>query len=196
VLGPLAAGELIGAAGPLAKAGVRMAGDQLFLGEGTFSIAYKAGNQVIKVVKSTVPVGAGTPTTLTAAERATLAQRTVELTNKVSDGIGGGIVPKMDLIGYGMMRQPLAQGRTLAELKAQYGEKSWAVLNAEESMDALTARASKVLGYDRATPLTPEGWEVHVDLVNTGNFRFDDNGNIVSWFDPVLIQKPAPPPQW
>jgi hypothetical protein len=156
------------------------------LGEGAFSIAYLEGDTVVKEIKTIVKGVGDVPVELDAAGRARLASTTVEVTNELADKLGGGVIPAMTDAGNGVIRQPLAQGMTLEELR-NVDVTAW--LRAGDEMRDMTFRAAKAFeldGPEAGFLETPDGWHILVDT-NPANFRFDAQGNVVSWFDPIAV---------
>jgi hypothetical protein len=194
-LAPAAAGRLIGV---LTKSGVGalaerpstppVPGARVRVGEGSFAIAYREGDMIVKEVKAKVIDSKSNPVEIDAADRARLAKMTVDFANQVGDGVAGR-VPKLIDEGNGVMRQPVAQGMTIQELGAANPS---ALVRASNAMADIRFRAARILGLkdpDMGYLETPDGWEIVIDH-NESNFRFDRDGNIVSWFDPIAVYPP------
>jgi hypothetical protein len=169
------------AAAPVAETASRIK-----IGEGTFSTVYREGDMVVKEIKPRVLGVGDVPVSLDAAGRAELATTTVNVTNEVADAIGHNIVPKMVDAGDGVIRQPFVDGMHITELK--FGRDPQALLRANDQMTELTTKAARSLGMDSPyESLSSEaGWRLKIDT-NAENFRFDQAGNVVRWFDPVSI---------
>jgi|GEM_PF-6341587 len=183
------AGEAAKAADAAALAA--RAAEKTRLGEGAFSVAYKQGDNVLKEIKDTVPGVGDVPTKLSQADRARLADTTAELTNEVGSHMPHGMVPKMEHLGDGTLKQPYVEGQTIKDL--QRGGDWDAVDRAQRAMDEATGTAAKGIGLDGPYGYleTPDGWRAKIDT-NAANFRFDAKGNITSWFDPVAVYPKAP----
>jgi hypothetical protein len=188
--------SVAGKAGEATKAAevariVARAPEKTRLGEGAFSIAYKQGDHVIKEIKDVVPGVGDVAIRLSAADKARLAETVSELTNEVGAHMGGTMVPRLDVAGPGMLRQPVVEGKTMAELAKGDFE---AADRATRNMSDATGKAAKGVGLDSPYGYleTPDGWHAIIDT-NPANFRFDSHGNITSWFDPVAVFPKATP---
>ncbi len=155
------------------------------IGEGATSIVYREGNNVRKVVKDEVAVDGGLGyAKITESERDFLAKNNVEVGNQLHDAMPG-IVPRSTSDKAGEIVQPFVGGLDKSQLKGD------ALKNANQQQKDAIAKAEETLG------LTPgghgeypdNGFLVKVDP-NSANFRFDKDGNVTSWFDPVAIVPP------
>lgn len=158
-------------------------GGRVLLGEGAFSVAYREGEMVTKTIKDVVKDGAGVERALTLAEREKLAEYTAELTNEAADAVGG-VVPKLGVEPGGVLKQQYVEGLSLDDLKKVSME---AFDRGVEQKNGLVRKVEKQFGLERDGYLeTPEGWHAMVDD-NIANFKFDREGNVTSWFDPVAV---------
>lgn len=155
--------------------------------------AWRDGNDVIKqmreVTKGHSAIGSGDeiPVRLTPAQQAQLANDTVEFTNQVH-GAMPDIVPKFTSSGAGQIRVPYVEGKTMDDLAREggvgVGSAHEAAYRAQQ--DAI-ARANGALGLRNGeTGELASGSTVSIDD-NPANFRFNADGSIKSWFDPVLV---------
>lgn len=149
-----------------------------FLGEGAFSRAFKDGDHVRKEVKPTVNVD-GKQVTLNAAQREELANITADFTNMAAKELPPGIVPPVEVVGPGVLRQPMVKGNTLEQLGPMER------IRAGDQMQEYMATIENRIGHQQS----PDGWRVFPDR-NTANFRFDKDGNVTSWFDPMGVHPP------
>ncbi|AKU94763.1 hypothetical protein AKJ09_01427 [Labilithrix luteola] len=159
-------------------------GGRVLLGEGAFSVAYREGDMVSKTIKDVVKDGNGVERALTLAEREKLAEYTAELTNNAADAVGGGLVPKLGVEPGGVLKQKYVEGMSLDDLKKVNMD---AFDRAVDQKTGLVRKVEREFGLERDGYLeTPEGWHAIVDD-NIANFKFDREGNVTSWFDPVAV---------
>ncbi len=146
------------------------------LGEGAFSRVFADGDHVIKELKDQIQ-NDGRTVVLDAAGRRRLADITAEWTNRAADELGT-VVPRLENLGDGVLRQPRVSGHTIDELP-------WHVrIDAAERMQDMMNGLEHRIGTT-----TPDGFHVMVDR-NPANFRFDEHGNVTSWFDPIAVWPP------
>lgn len=159
------------------------------LGEGAFSVAYREGDHVVKEIKDTVPGVGDVPVNLTQADKIRLANETAELTNDIAEALGD-VVPRMEVVGDGVLRQPYVGGMTLDELMSTNPE---AALRAADAKDEALATAARRFGFDNPyeSGVMEGGWVAKVDD-NPANFRFNEQGELTAWFDPVAIFPSSP----
>lgn len=176
----------------LAAGIVKKADDKIPLGEGSFSRAYKQGDNVIKEIKDTVRSNAydNSLVKLTDAGRKQLAETQAEFHNELADAMPN-IVPRVEVIGDGVLQQKYVDGLKLSDLQNSNAD---AAIRAGDQIREAVGKANKEFGLDiDGTGRLENGWEVQVDS-NPANFRFDKDGNITSWFDPVAVYpKPGSP---
>ncbi len=170
--------EIAGAVGAAAKRGEK-------IGEGATSVVYREGDNVRKVVKDEVAVDGGLGyAKITEAERDFLAKNSVEAGNQLHDAMPG-IVPRSTSDKAGEIVQPFVGGMDKSQLKGD------ALKNANKQQKDAIAKAEETLGLKPGGhgEYPDNGFLVKVDP-NSANFRFDKNGDITSWFDPVSIVPP------
>lgn len=157
------------------------------LGEGTFSVGYRDGDVVRKVIKDEVDLGDGRKLALSEADRVWLARESDELTKEVADALGHDIVPPLKDLGGGVLEQRYVGGKTIDELPPSVAERAF------EEKERAIREAQKALGLSPEYPsgTFENGWTAKVDE-NTANFRFSDDGKLTGWFDPVAIFPPSP----
>ncbi len=159
------------------------------LDEGSFSRVWRDGDEAVKEIKELV----GHPDELYRlgdADRATLASHTAEFSNDVGDalrGRHGDVVPPMSVDGREIRMAFVDDGLTFEQLRSiDAGAADRALLG----KDRLVAEANESLGLDYGVSgQLPDGHRVLVDP-QMANFRFDENGNVVAWFDPVAVFPP------
>jgi len=153
-------------------------------GEGATSRVYREGDSVRKVVKDEVAADGGDLAKITDAERDFIAKNTTDLANQLHDAMPD-IIPKMTSPRPGEIVQPFVQGKELSQLSGA------ADRAARKNMRDAIAKAHDELGLQPGAhgEYPDNGFLVKVDP-NSANFRFDEKGDIVSWFDPVSIVPP------
>jgi hypothetical protein len=169
---------------------------RVFIGEGSFALVYREGDDAIKMIKRVVAGVEDLPNggfrtvkiPLTNAERSLMSSLVVENTNIVADALS--TVPRMHLVRPGVMSQPFVEGLTFEQVRLVSVQ---SLDRAMAQMEAAQVRAARALGLDPQVRLGdfPNGWKIRVDHQRS-NFRFDRDGNVTFWFDPVAIV-PAKP---
>jgi len=141
------------------------------LGRGDNAVAFRVGESG-PVEKE---FAFGTP--LHNREAADIMSRAV---NGLSDFLGGGIVPRMNVDRPGVVRQAFAEGLRFRDLAPE------AATRAQGEMDALVGRAQ---GYSLPTERGRMGnlWRCNIDR-NRENFRFHPSGEVRSWYDPIGLR--------
>ncbi len=167
------------------------AGKTVQMGEGATSRVYRNGDTVTKVVKDQVAADGGNLAKITDAERDFIAKNTAEISNSIHDELP--VVPKMSSTRPGEIDQPFVSGKELSQLKGDAAKNARA--NMKDAVDK--AHDAVGLGRNQNGEFPDNGFIVKIDT-NSANFRFDEHGNITSWFDPVSIVPPRsrglPPP--
>jgi Flp pilus assembly pilin Flp len=151
------------------------------LGEGSFVVAHREGNEVVKDFKSTI----ASQWHLNDLDRAYLAQSTADLSNELRASRAlRDLIPETRVSAPGQVRQEFRGGLTLEQLRARFPQ---AASMAEADMMRVS-RAARLQRL-RAPSEIGDGWRVIVDD-NHANFRFDGTGRVTSWFDPIAIIPP------
>ncbi len=176
-------GGVKGAATYLARRGVK-AGTTVFK-PGAFSTAYLQGDTVVKNVKEVVGNKGSNQWRLSDADRAETANITADIQNQLRSS-GMDKVPEVKVSGPGEMRVAYSDGLQDADLATREARE-----NARVQRNQMFKDAQKELGLETRYPsmTSEQGWTVQVDD-NVDNFRHDKDGNVTSWFDPVMVMPP------
>jgi len=157
------------------------------LGDGSFSVVRRDGDQVVKDIKS--EVGRGDELyRLSDGDRAQLGDLTAEFSNDLrnADGIGD-LVPETRVSAPGQLRSDYMEGYTSEQLRRMNAD---AFDSANTNANSLVTRAERHWDLDHGgSGELDGGWRVQVDD-NMENFRFDADGNVTSWIDPVAVWPP------
>lgn len=155
-----------------------------FIGSGSFADAYREGDDVIKIIRS--EVGHGTEIwRLSDEDRAHLARVQVEFMQDLreADDIGS-LIPPASIEGPGKIRSKFIDGKTMADLSGD------AKIFAIDEATSFVSKANRYFGLSHGeTGELDGGWRVLVDD-NMENFRFNADGSIAGWIDPIAIFPP------
>lgn len=160
---------------------------RVYLGSGKFSDVFREGDVVVKQAKTEVVID-GKAISLTDAQKAGIAQQTVEFTNDLHS-IMPDIVPPMSLRGPGAIEMGFQDGVTIKEFGAKYGAD--AQLAANEQIQSAMAKAAKEFGIEPGQyNAIHGGLDVMLDR-NPNNFLFRmgaDGTPEMKWIDPFAVK--------
>jgi hypothetical protein len=157
--------------------------------EGGFMKTYKdeGDPDVYKVAKARVRYSDDQVRYISEDDGAKLVETHAGYHNKVADALGD-VVPREEVVGKGVVKQKFSDGLTYDDIKRTGG---WqAKKNATDQIKRLVAKAQKATdlpaGATADAREVPGGYAAKIDD-NVTTFRFDQDGNVTSWFDPVIL---------
>ncbi len=160
------------------------------IGQGATSSVRFWGNDY--VVKEMSPVDAlGKSISLNAADRAQLAEATVREINILREARPD-LIPETVIQGPGFIRQTRVEGLTFEDLSNTAKDRALVHMG-DAVRDAENALGIKPYLLEDLAAGLPDpkrlanGWQRSIDY-NKANFRFNADGSLKSWFDPVWIQ--------
>jgi Flp pilus assembly pilin Flp len=152
---------------------------------GTFSTVRREGDDVVKEIRETVEYGRE-PWHLSPAERAMVADTQAHYSNVLRDVPElAAIVPETRVTAPGVMRQRFVGGLDYHQL---YARDRALAERAVQNSKRITEVARRRLQDEMAR----RGPHAELDVeIDTGywNFRFDEQGRVTGWFDPVVIHR-------
>lgn len=159
------------------------------LPEGSTFTANHRNGVVTKRVKEVIG-RPGEQFRLSAADRERLGREIELATKRLRAELGSIVLPVRNDRG-GQLRQPYVEGHVLEELHGID-----ALERADEAIGQALDRARTTLARrthgataDGTWIRYADGWSVKIDH-EASNFRFDGDGNLLAWFDPVVVRPP------
>lgn len=150
---------------------------------GTGAQSFVRGNEdfVVKRLRR-VQFAKTSPSIVTRLERQDLADRMVEVNSRLRERLGT-LIPEMESPRPGVLVQRRVDGESFEELSES------AAKRAQSEMAALEKKANSALGTstdEAVLEAATAGYRVLVDD-NPANFRFNPDGSVKHWFDPVTV---------